>query len=411
MATNLGIATAYGYAKSKGYTGTEDEFAQLMKNYADVEERCEGYASDAHDSEVNAADSKADAALSKNAAATSKLASEGYAVGTQNGTPVSSDSPYYHNNAEYYADQAQSAVSGKADKVSGATSGDFAGLDSNGNLTDSGKKASDFVSEPATDGTNGQVLTTDGNGGRSWETVIAGVGDVQVNGTSVVTSGTANIPVASDSTLGVAKVGTGLTINSNNELNPNAASATQLKAGTSSYRPIVPYNQHQAVFFGLSKVAGQDLASDSSVTLGTYPPASKTAIKTMLGVTDPTVTDIQVNGTSVVTSGVGNVPKADSNTLGVIKVGTGVSVDSGGSLSADNEVLVSSTQPSETGNKLWIDNSSNGNEYSVPTVAELNALSADVIHSPASPSSGDFLVYNGSAWVAQSLSTWQGGNY
>lgn len=34
--------------------------------------------------------------------------------------------------------------SGKADKVSGATNGNFAGLDSNGNLTDSGKKAADF---------------------------------------------------------------------------------------------------------------------------------------------------------------------------------------------------------------------------------------------------------------------------
>ncbi len=30
---------------------------------------------------------------------------------------------------------------------------------------------------------------------------------------------------------------------------------------------------------------------------------------------------------------------------------------------------------------------------------------------PASPSSGDFLVYNGSVWTAQSLSTWQGGSY
>jgi hypothetical protein len=36
-------------------------------------------------------------------------------------------------------------VSGKADKVSGVTSGNFAGLDSNGNLTDSGSKASDFA--------------------------------------------------------------------------------------------------------------------------------------------------------------------------------------------------------------------------------------------------------------------------
>lgn len=37
-------------------------------------------------------------------------------------------------------------ISGKADKVASATSGDFAALDVNGNLTDSGKKASDFAS-------------------------------------------------------------------------------------------------------------------------------------------------------------------------------------------------------------------------------------------------------------------------
>lgn len=35
-------------------------------------------------------------------------------------------------------------ISGKADKVSGATEGNFAGLDANGNLVDSGKKANDF---------------------------------------------------------------------------------------------------------------------------------------------------------------------------------------------------------------------------------------------------------------------------
>lgn len=36
-------------------------------------------------------------------------------------------------------------ITGKADKVQGATNGNFAGLDANGNLTDSGKKASDFA--------------------------------------------------------------------------------------------------------------------------------------------------------------------------------------------------------------------------------------------------------------------------
>ena len=37
--------------------------------------------------------------------------------------------------------------SGKADKVSGAVAGNFAGLDSEGNLTDSGKKADDFATK------------------------------------------------------------------------------------------------------------------------------------------------------------------------------------------------------------------------------------------------------------------------
>lgn len=39
----------------------------------------------------------------------------------------------------------ETAINAKADKVASATSGNFAGLDANGNLTDSGKKASDFA--------------------------------------------------------------------------------------------------------------------------------------------------------------------------------------------------------------------------------------------------------------------------
>lgn len=39
----------------------------------------------------------------------------------------------------------ETALNSKADKVTSATSGNFAGLDANGNLTDSGKKASDFA--------------------------------------------------------------------------------------------------------------------------------------------------------------------------------------------------------------------------------------------------------------------------
>ena len=59
-------------------------------------------------------------------------------------------------------------ISGKANKVSSATSGNFAGLDGSGNLTDSGKKASDFepaistlpVSKGGTGATNAQDART-----------------------------------------------------------------------------------------------------------------------------------------------------------------------------------------------------------------------------------------------------------
>lgn len=36
---------------------------------------------------------------------------------------------------------------------------------------------------------------------------------------------------------------------------------------------------------------------------------------------------------------------------------------------------------------------------------------ANKITAPSAPATGAFLVYNGSAWVAQTLATWQGGSY
>lgn len=44
--------------------------------------------------------------------------------------------------------------------------------------------------------------------------------------------------------------------------------------------------------------------------------------------------------------------------------------------------------------------------HPMPSAGDVGA-----IPSPSSPSTGAFLVWNGSAWVAQTLSTWQGGSY
>ena len=63
---DIGIATAYGYAKSKGYTGTEEEFAQLMADYASVGQ---GAATSAQAAAQSASGAAASAASAENSAA------------------------------------------------------------------------------------------------------------------------------------------------------------------------------------------------------------------------------------------------------------------------------------------------------------------------------------------------------
>ena len=79
-----------------------------------------------------------------------------YAVNLDNNSKLSVNVPWENTTyspATTSADGLMSAtdkvavngIANKADKVASATSGNFAGLDSNGDLTDSGKKASDFL--------------------------------------------------------------------------------------------------------------------------------------------------------------------------------------------------------------------------------------------------------------------------
>lgn len=73
---NLGTVTAYGYAKSKGYTGTEEEFAALMASYADVAEEAADSAEQAAASATTATTKAGEAANSATAAATAKTAAQ-----------------------------------------------------------------------------------------------------------------------------------------------------------------------------------------------------------------------------------------------------------------------------------------------------------------------------------------------
>lgn len=134
------------------------------------------------------------------------------------------------------------------------------------------------------------------------------VSDVQVNGTSIVSSGVANIPIASTSNLGVVKIRTnvGITANSSGEIYISKASSSQIKTATSTYVPIVASNQHEAVFYGLAKAAGDTTQASSDNAIGTYTATAKAAIQSMLGVEAGVVYVENVSGSTPSITGVAN---------------------------------------------------------------------------------------------------------
>ena len=114
------------------------------------------------------------------------------------------------------------------------------------------------------------------------KTEVSGVQDVQINGTSILTQGVANVPYGTNSVYGVVKgrEGWGIGIQ-NGEIYVNEAATANIKNGTASYKPIVPNHQHESVFYGLAKLAGADMASSSNA-VGTYTESAKSSISQML---------------------------------------------------------------------------------------------------------------------------------
>ena len=224
-------------------------------------------ASDAADSAADAAASAADAAqaaeeiveeaLAGKADKVESATSGNFAGLDENGNLV--DSGHKHSD---YLTQHQS-IAGKADKVSNATNGNFAGLDANGNLTDSGKKPGDFLTQhqdisgkadKASNATNGNFAALDANG--------------------------------------------------------------NLK--DSGHKHSDYLTQHQDISGKLDKpvtagTSGQVLTSDGNGGQSWQTPQSGGG----------TVTDVQMNGTSVLDGSVAKIPAATDSTLGVVKVNAG----------------------------------------------------------------------------------------
>ena len=109
---------------------------------------------------------------------------------------------------------------------------------------------------------------------------IAGLAAEKIDLSDVVRTG--DHATTGNGKWGIVKVLHGLYADSSG-LMVNKARADQIKAGTNQYFPIVPYSQHESVFYGLAKAAGVDM-SGSDDPVGTYTDAAKTAIRIMLGI-------------------------------------------------------------------------------------------------------------------------------
>lgn len=136
----------------------------------------------------------------------------------------------------------------------------------------------------------GDTITTEGNSPNAAVTTLSSklIKDVQVNGTSIVQSGVANVPVAGAGILGAVKVdGYGLTITGANHAYPFtlqtvSASDDQIKR-QNNYNNVLPAAKINLVaFYGLASAAGAGMANISPTTVGVYPEAQKSAISQML---------------------------------------------------------------------------------------------------------------------------------
>jgi hypothetical protein len=129
--------------------------------------------------------------------------------------------------------------------VIGATSGNLAALDANGNLTDSGSKVSDFVTGTKLVSNTENGLIKAGGGG-AVKTIAGNPGCLYIN-------------TPSDSTI---------------------------KAGTNDNFVAGIGSQHKSVFYGLAKAAGDTTQSSSSNAVGKYTAGAMDKILAMLGVSD-----------------------------------------------------------------------------------------------------------------------------
>lgn len=121
---DLGLVTAYAYAVSQGYTGTEEEFAELMASYATVAEEAAESAAEAAASaeaagasETNAASSAASAGQSATSAGNSATSASGSAVQAQSSATAAWQSATQAAGSATAAGNSATAAAGSASQA------------------------------------------------------------------------------------------------------------------------------------------------------------------------------------------------------------------------------------------------------------------------------------------------------
>ena len=119
-------------------------------------------------------------------------------------------------------------------------------------------------------------------------TIEGGVDDVLIDDVSIVDdSGAANIPLATADVFGATALGPGLRASgTTKKAIIDRAPTARIKGGADAYMPIVPINQHEAVFYGMAKAAGDTTQALSANEVGSYTAEAKAAIRKMLGLVE-----------------------------------------------------------------------------------------------------------------------------
>lgn len=174
--------------------------------------------------------------------------------------------------------------------------GDTGSTGADGASGDDGKSAYEYAVDGGYTGTEAEFAQ---------KMAEESVTDVQINGTSIVSNGVANVPYGTTGRLGAVQIGNGF-ISSDGVLNVDFASADNIKEGASQKKSISPYQQHRSIFYGLAKAAGDTTQRQSSNAVGTYTDEAKSAIQSMLDVPSNIVLNNKVDKSVIDNAGITN---------------------------------------------------------------------------------------------------------